>query len=236
MATSRSRSRDVLLGFDARQRVGEVRSIWDQDRRRRFLLRTDAPYPLSADVAVWPNLFGDGLGGEELQRLGLPHAAPPSWRGPNQYLWDDLERMRLAIGTSTAKSPPVLAVGLVAPPASSTRPGQSPPYLESVTPRELGTDWGRLGFDVGDGFLTSGLTNCGYAADDRERLVRRWKARLNDFHLFTRATEAEEFAREAEQRIPEHAPFFVYSLHVLRLQEAAGGGRPRRVSTGRALG
>lgn len=232
MATPRSRFRDVLLGFDARQKLGAVAALWDDERRKRFLLRVDALHPVSADVVVWPNLFGDGIGEDEQRRLRLPHATPPAWRGPNQYLWDNLERMRAAIGPLAAKGHPVVAVGWVGSPSSSTTQTRAgPPYVNAVAPARLGKAWSRLGFDVGDAFLTSGLTNCGYTDTDRKKLGRRWKAQLNDYHLFNDAEDALEFAEMTEQRVPEHAPFFVYSLHVLRTHDAAGGVSRRRPST-----
>lgn len=71
-----------------------------------------------------------------------------------------------------------------------------------------------LGYDVGDAGLLSGLMNCGYdeeAAELRERFARH----LNHHHLFYDRERALHFARLTNERVPEHAPFFVYGLYRL---------------------
>jgi hypothetical protein len=45
-----------------RAAVGALSEAWDEERRRRYLLRTDAPQPLSVDVWVWPAAeIGEGV-------------------------------------------------------------------------------------------------------------------------------------------------------------------------------
>lgn len=71
-----------------------------------------------------------------------------------------------------------------------------------------------LGYDVADSFLTSGLMNCGYANEAAE-LRERWARHLNLHHLFSERARALHFCRITNERIPEHAPFFVYGLYRL---------------------
>ena len=73
----------------------------------------------------------------------------------------------------------------------------------------------RLGYDVADLALISGLTNCGYAPDIVETMRARWAPRLNAHHLFTTATDAATFKSATDVRVPEHAPFYVYDIHRL---------------------
>ncbi len=74
--------------------------------------------------------------------------------------------------------------------------------------------WLTLGFDVCDESLLSGLMNCSYTPEERERLSPIWSKKLNGFHLFRTASDAEEFRRLTDARVPEHAPFFVVAICV----------------------
>jgi len=72
-----------------------------------------------------------------------------------------------------------------------------------------------LGYDVADDVMTSGLSNCGYSDEEKERLRPVWAPQLNRFHLFDRANLALQFKGITEARVPEHAPFFVFGLYRL---------------------
>ncbi len=54
LAKERGVSEDRLLGFDARELWMDTGLLWDVARRARFLLRPEAPKPLSVDPLVWP--------------------------------------------------------------------------------------------------------------------------------------------------------------------------------------
>lgn len=71
-----------------------------------------------------------------------------------------------------------------------------------------------LGYDVADAGLTSGLMNCGYT-DDATQLREHWARHLNRCHLFSDRARALHFLRITSERVPEHAPFFVYGLYLL---------------------
>lgn len=71
----------------------------------------------------------------------------------------------------------------------------------------------RLGYDVADETMTSALMNCGFTGADAGTAAASWGARLNERHLFRSVEDALAFRAEAELRIPEHAPFFVYGLY-----------------------
>ena len=82
-----------------------------------------------------------------------------------------------------------------------------------------GPDWILLGFDVGTGGLLSGLMNCGFGGD-REKLSEEWGPHLNDHHLFKELEIALAFRPVANNVIPEHKPFFVYGLWLIRKANA----------------
>lgn len=85
----------------------------------------------------------------------------------------------------------------------------------NTNPAEPKPSWGRLGYDVSDLYLLSGLTNCGYEPDEQNVLQGEMKRYLNQYHLFTDLNPALEFKEISDHRVPEHAPFFVYGLYVI---------------------
>lgn len=72
----------------------------------------------------------------------------------------------------------------------------------------------KLGYDVCDVTLLSGLLNCGYNPDDKENLAG-FALGLNEWHLFRESQLAEEFAVKSNARIAEHSPFGVFGVYAL---------------------
>lgn len=68
-----------------------------------------------------------------------------------------------------------------------------------------------LGYDVADGDLPGGLSNCGCSDGETQRLAP-FAAALNEHHLFAHRAIAEAFAANCDERVREHAPFFVYEM------------------------
>jgi hypothetical protein len=69
---------------------------------------------------------------------------------------------------------------------------------------------------VSDGFLLSGLSNCGYVGSEDRALRERWEADVNEHGLFSEAGPARRFADETNVRVPEHAPFFPFGIYLVR--------------------
>lgn len=80
----------------------------------------------------------------------------------------------------------------------------------AVFPGELNCK--RLGYDVCDVTLLSGLLNCGYNPDDKENFAG-FASGLNEWHLFSESQLAEEFAAKSNVRIAEHSPFGVFGVY-----------------------
>jgi hypothetical protein len=191
---------DRLIGFDIRlgNRTSEL--AWNEERRSLFLLRDDIQRPLSVDQTVWPSCF--------------PKADRDQWRGVLGH-WSDFDAMSDAaerLGIDLASSfllSTVVAWDLL---SAEERDEWATKRLDQAVPERPGPEWSIVGYDVADQWLTSGLSNCGYVGNERTEWRSRWGGRVNEFHLFDDPSEASIFAKATNQRVPEHAPFFVYGL------------------------
>lgn len=192
----------VVLGYDARERWCPRERLWPDERCAQYLLRPDVERPMSADVMVWPSVFAnrqmDLLELEDLH-IGSAGAAAPEMRGWVQWLWSDLDALRAALPDAHDRPHDVVAITTPAPwhfdvPVSS--------------PAAPSDGWMPLGYDVVDGWLLSGLTNCGYLdEDDIDGWRSHWARHLNDRHLFDDDRTADAFAAATSKRVREHAPF-----------------------------
>jgi hypothetical protein len=210
---------ETLLGFDARRGgLDAVDERWDTDRRSLFLLRPDIGRPISVGVFAWPSVFdyeqGLLMSQEARSRVGLDGLRTPDWVGANSGLWDNLDRMRTCLDAAGADS---TSYTLIAATWLSLLGfmdgGDVGPYAEPTEPDRLSPRWTRLGLDVADGSCVSSLTECSYPAEDHDALRAKWVGRLNSYHLFNDSSDAFEFAEYSNIRIPEHAPFFVFSIY-----------------------
>ncbi len=187
-----------ILGFDLRQPFVES-SDWPVSRRSRFLLRQDVARPLSVDPIVWPRV--DGRRDDE-NPLGL---------------FSNLRnaaKARLAVFPSRAGTPVLIEI------AVSVFGLQNAEYWANIfslhsIPENDGESahvFETLGYDVGDHSLISGLSNCLLSPQERSDLRRDWLSALNQFGLFNRAGDAQQFARVCDELISEHAPFSVFRI------------------------
>jgi hypothetical protein len=170
----------------------------------QFLLRPDVYAPLSTDTMVWPSIW-------PLSTIPLP-----SWIGMNNGLWESLPTMRNHLAKAWTTPPPhaTIAVSWFSDRAFNDA-GMFGPYINPTDPGERSPEWRHLGFDVSDGTLLSGLSNCGYYPDEIKTLRPQWQSRLNAWHLFDAVEDAFEFRALTETRVDEHAPFFVFGLYMI---------------------
>jgi hypothetical protein len=212
---------EKVLGFDIRERWLPPHLLWDAGRRRTFLLREDVRKPLSTDTLVWPSVFDTGKGhslpAQKREQLHLTGIPIPEWIGANAGIWDNLVRMHRSFSVFTAEnwvaSRPFTVLAITWLVAPGVHAGDFGPYPEPTVPAIRDPAWQLLGFDVSDGSLTSGLSNCGYIGDEKEQLRRSWAPNLNVHHLFAEAEPAFRFREITDQRVSEHAPFFVFGLY-----------------------
>ncbi len=215
-----------ILGYDARNLCDDRFSALEQ--REAFLFRLDVERVLSVDAAIWPSVFP-------------VDDTRPEYAGFFQSLWEDLGSLRLRIATAAQIRPrrcDLIAVALEADLLNtadakrwekrlkgvSFAPGVTEANLSlpEASPPAIGAGWSFLGWDVCDEWGLSGLANCGFLLDreDVKSLRTTWGPLLNRFHLFDSIDHASEFARFSNQRVNEHAPFFVYGLW--RVEELKG--------------
>lgn len=209
--------RELLLGFTLRVVPANPRAMWPDARRRAFLLNAHVVAPLSVDTVVLPNALGYDDQCEDLFGRTSIHF-PDSNEAMSLSLWLDRSALLHYVASTFACDASctyyLLAVSIVA--AASLQVGRSyataashiaPPTCSIQPPLVL------LGYDVADRWLTSGLMNCAYDAGDSGGLDK-WRSRINEHHLFDDVGIALQFATITDRRVPEHAPFFVYSLRL----------------------
>lgn len=211
-----------LLGFDIRLCPGAyVEARWDQDSRMNFLLRPTIEWPLSVDDCVWPSVFEVFWSSVSVQEQSLVRSPgdPDFPIDPRQSLelWSDLEAMKTFFLTQRKVQTHhgvQIAVELIA--RESVR---SDDYWRAVlepydvlAPSKIPLEWLFLGYDVADQYQLSGLTNCEYDDHERAILQASWSPRLNEHGLFQTLDEAMSFRDITDQRVPDHAPFYVYGL------------------------
>jgi len=75
-----------------------------------------------------------------------------------------------------------------------------------------------LGCDIADSGLTSALSNCGLVSESDQPAAMRaqWAPLMNEHGLFEDVKAAEEFRALSDTRVPEHAPFLVHALHLVK--------------------
>jgi hypothetical protein len=187
-----------LLGFSARTSENHYIDDWPPARRDLYLLRFDLDRPLSTDTAVWPAVS-----------VEAPLLGPPWHRSVK--VWPDLPAIQRFLPRRAYE---VVALTLVLRDLKGDELAewQDIDSLDAKDPLPLGST--RLGYDVSDRALLSGLTNCGYSTDAARELRPVWGPRLNRYHLFSQLADAVVFKALTDRRVPEHAPFFCYGLYL----------------------
>jgi hypothetical protein len=187
-------ARTLLVGAEVRVDPEAPDPCWDDARRESYLLRRDVGRPLSIDRTVWPSCpMADGQ------------------RSPDALPWVSIEEVRQrAVEARTTHQLRVVTIvlGLVIENANDEALAASQ-GIENQMIVEPG--WQLLGFDIADGAL-SGLSNCGYKADEATGLRDAWAGRLNGHGLFDEVHDALAFRTVTEARVREHAPFAVYAM------------------------
>lgn len=205
------------MGYDARDYSNDFGEHWPEERRRDFLYRTDVRRVLSVDTAVWPSIFTD-------LREPLPEHLGSLAPGE---LWAGERALRRAVQRKAQRGPvPAFRTIRVtlAWDGAETRHPASGALANVVEAPSQGGDWQFVGFDVADAYLLSALTNCGFlpGKDNAEAMRREWAPHLNPYHLFSELSAASAFRRFSDVRLAgDHAPTFVYGIHVLKLRQQA---------------
>jgi hypothetical protein len=195
-----------LLGYDAREMWLNYQDNWSQEHRNGYLLRENLTKPLSTDNMVWDEV------------TELCEIKTPDWIGANS-IWEDLEHLEGFLGKHKQLVKPywiILITWLSESPKNYKSEYNAPCFLP-VKPAKKEDSWKFLGYDISDGWLLSGLMNCGYTPpDDIESLRKKWSMHLNEYHLFEDFDIAREFRDHTDVRVKEHAPFSVYGIYLVK--------------------
>jgi hypothetical protein len=210
---------NYLVGFDIRLDAEQyVKLWWDQKRRDDYLLSPDTQWPLSIDGLVWPSLF------RVAKFDPLPDLAPhvidvTPGRFPHHSDLEQLKKIRELAGRSGGI---ITAFELF---TEKVTEGEFITYEKAdivhglevpvTNPASLPKLTEFLGFDVADAGHISGLSNCGYKEEEKGRLGKLWGKRLNKYGLLPSLGDATEFREMTNERVPEHAPFWIFGIHRL---------------------
>jgi hypothetical protein len=202
--------REHLIGYDAREYWTTFAESWSDERKKAFLYRLDLLKPLSIDTRVWSTIF------EAEERV------PPGHVGI-LGAWADLFDLRDAVTQAFQEKPMrawrTIAITLLLDPYNKDEQELWTPRLVTVNPDQRETEWTFLGYDVGDQWMLSALSNCGFleGLDDVAALRGEWGPLLNEFHLFPNVGDAFRFKQFSNERLrDDHAPCFVYGLWIVK--------------------
>jgi hypothetical protein len=211
-----------LMGFDIRlPRQDYIAVDWTEKRRKDYLLRADASWPMSVDHSVWPSIFWFD---EVPKRVARQHQSIAVSLAREPQLGTDLADLISLYEAGGGKNAIAIALELVTervPKGSyityEERPGSGPFGLEIplTKPERLPVDSEFLGYDIADAARISGLSNCGYTSEDKRQLLG-WEMRLNDFGLFPDLQDAIAFRAVTDKRVSEHAPFWIFGIYRLK--------------------
>jgi hypothetical protein len=199
-----------LLGYDVRLSAEDyLEANWDAERRALYLLRPTVEWPLSVDTLVWPSVFFSKVYGSQAPIRVDPGVELRGW-------WLRLEEMRAAFKAGWKGSTPGVPVAITVFPRDGfgdSYPVGSVLETESLPEPPESPRGGRfLGFDVADASLISGLCGCGYGSDEAAEWRASWEMHLNQFGLIDTLDAALRFRSATDERVREHAPFYVFGI------------------------
>jgi hypothetical protein len=199
----------TLLGYQLRQPMNKIATQWSQVRRGQYLLNPGIKFPLSADKAVWP--ISDD---PDICNAFFEDFDPSPFSAPNGLnIFNARFNAQLPGGISNKWTGVLIALTASRMRAEVLRAKHF--ILEQ--PRAL-TELGLVGFDVCDDYLTSGLSNCGIAEDERFELQRKFGGLLNQFGLFKNSEDATDYAHAINEIVREHAPFDWIGLYTREIK------------------
>lgn len=196
----------LLLGFDAREMWLGPKADRPESDRICFFLRQDVIKQLSVDTTIWSSVFQE----QEEEEENLPRT---HWFVGIHFLRDNLEALQTHM-LNFAKPYWNIAITLL----TNLCEGQELAYWEAraynILPAVHDPSWKLLGYDVADQGLLSGLTNCGFdkETEDIAAFRQRYVPHLNSYHLLDSTEIAISFRDLSNERVKEHAPFYIFAI------------------------
>ncbi|MGF1624239.1 MAG: hypothetical protein ACFCVH_05100 [Alphaproteobacteria bacterium] len=198
----------IVAGVQLRVGDDELRRQWTPERRETFLLNPAIDLPRSADFAAWRRVNDQVL----LATLFIDYWGDGS---PNGLSLHQGFRNAASVADTVGDVFRLVGIGFHADDFETvcTRHCIEPPPEDL---RRVADRMSFLGYDVCDGWLVSGLCNCGVEeADAQARQRAEFAHRLNRHGLFADVADARAYAAAVDLLVPEHAFFLPVSLHVL---------------------
>lgn len=180
-----------MVGFDVRVGFDRVPERWDDERRDSYLLRPEVVAPLSVDEAVWPR----------------PNSSLDE--GRFEVLTPQYASVEDALAAAREHEV-VIAI------SQWRGPGEPEIPAGPAWPMRVDPGWTLLGWDVVDGVFPSGISNCQFRAEEVLDWRARWADKFNPHHLFDDLPTAFAWRDATGRRVPEHAPFAVQGLYLVR--------------------
>jgi len=135
-------------------------------------------------------------------------------------LWENLATLQQYLETAwRARTQPYWLIAVTLQHEGAQRDSLLERYAATadIIPTLRDPAWALLGYDVSDEWLLSGLSNSGYGINESEHQTLRetYASSLNEHHLFASLQPAVDFRQFSDERVPGHAPFFVFGLWLI---------------------
>ncbi len=211
---------EKIIGFDIRIDNEGTSDEWFQRVTTSQMLRSGVITPLSIDRNIWPSIF-DRVSFVEYEEscedrfIDFPEGF---WTGTFSDLWRNLQDLLNYLEQRRSRfTSQIFIVGIssINSEASRNYPDNMFPDITITTnPPVPQSDWKFLGYDViGCGFF-SGLMGWSHGGElDRKDLEGKFGPLLNEYHLFKNPSDAIIYTETANNRIPEHSPFYPCGLY-----------------------
>lgn len=209
---------DELLGFDIRLKSEcYLNRVWDRERRFKYLLNPQTPWPLSVDIMVWPSMFrytSTQAGSGHISLDKLIEVETINTRHDALSIWPSLREMDKCFDSqkSAKLSGVKIAIILHVDKKEFNKEHWRAVLSPALSINDIPDSWNLVGYDIADQDLTSGLSNCGYSVVELAALRNEWKNRINEYGLFDSFEDALSFRDLTAKRVPSHSPFYVYSI------------------------
>ncbi len=203
--------KESLLGFQLRIIPNKIEP-WSHDRKKEYLLCEDVNIPLSVDTAVWPESDDQKL----FSQLFLDHSAESNFSPNGLSVYTVVDNSALSHSSIYGNS---FLIGITVAElnnkiAKNLKSNHCINDISFSTEHLNDLGWSRLGYDVADYWLKSGLMNCGYTHTNKSDLIKTFfhDSGLNKFGLIEKTFAAIAFSKNCNLRVPEHSPFAVFGI------------------------
>lgn len=220
---------ELLMGYDMRIHPKYCRDEWDTRRKSTFLLEEKTVDPLSVDTSVWPTIFefregtpeaplGDiSVNGRAITHTKVIVDMNYSKIDLTYETWNSYEDMKLYLRKYNYYKDNAVPVAVIIILTEAIKKDlfsyNSLLEKTELSEHNLPVEMSFIGYDVGDGDMISGLTNCGYTKEDKAHLNNIFQESINPYGLFDEYHDANKFKEMTNYRVASHAPFYVYGIY-----------------------